>query len=105
MIIHEIEIPKQCPEKCKQEILSRNVYMGQGGMCHRCPVMVLECEKMVFDDYIESLKERGESTIDHVFNVDELYPREWAIEFKKWFDEYKDLPVLKGEDGKVIFSF
>jgi len=78
MTVAGIEFPGRCPDKCP----GHDDEVGQGGMCHRCPVF--NCEEVVDTDGKPfRLLEPNE------------YRKDWAEAWKRWFDgDLRGRPVL-----------
>ena len=68
IIANSIEIPDECPKSCSGKLDS----FDQGSLCTRCPVFC--CTPVMFD---------GENLC---LIAPEDYRLDWAIEWKKWFD-------------------
>ena len=72
VIIGGIEFDDQCPEDCP----GKNETVGQGGLCHRCPLF--NC------------------TGEFILLRPEDYRPDWARAWREWFDSDKSgYPCLK----------
>jgi len=70
MIVAGIEFPDNCPENCPEK--KRPFF--QGNVCSRCPIFSCKEGPSPYDGTKWRLVEPDE------------YREDWAIEFKKWFD-------------------
>lgn len=73
MIISEIEFPDTCPINCPD----KGKEFTQSGLCIRCPIF--NCKPFPYKN------EDGSESMISLIEPEE-YRKDWAIEWKKWFD-------------------
>lgn len=66
-VSNDVEIPDSCPDNCPE----KNYPFYQGNPCYRCPIF--NCTPCPGDGF--------------VLCPPEGYRHDWAVEWKRWFDE------------------
>jgi hypothetical protein len=77
-IIGGQEFSTSCPDNCP----GKDELVGQGGLCHRCPIF--NCEPVEVQPY-EMGPEQKEACCFRLLEPDD-YREDWALVWKQWFD-------------------
>jgi len=84
LISNDIEIPDECPSDCPE---AKSPF-DQSSLCIRCPI--LNCKQHLVPEILG-----GSGNYFRLIEPSD-YRRDWAVEFKKWFDTgMKGLPELR----------